>query len=251
MTDELHHLAGAYALDALDDIEAQAFERHLRTCDSCRRDVVDYRATAAELGSIELRTPPPDLKARLFAELDSVPQMSRALPERPAGSSGSVAELRHAQRRSARRGRILTAVAASVLVLAGLAGAALLRSTDGNGADDVLAAPDAIRTDLEGEAGTLAVFWSPERDRAVVRGTGLPDAGDGKTYALWFVDAEGVTAAGLFTPVDGAVDAVVEVGDVDGGTERPPAGTGWGVTIEPDGGSPQPSGEILFLGDIT
>ena len=36
---DIHALSGAYAVDALDDIERAHFERHLRDCDTCRAEV--------------------------------------------------------------------------------------------------------------------------------------------------------------------------------------------------------------------
>ena len=33
---DLHLLSGAYAVDALDDLERARFEAHLRTCADCR-----------------------------------------------------------------------------------------------------------------------------------------------------------------------------------------------------------------------
>ena len=36
MSDDLHSLSGAYALDALDDDERADFEEHLARCATCR-----------------------------------------------------------------------------------------------------------------------------------------------------------------------------------------------------------------------
>ncbi len=33
---DIHHLTGAYALDAVDDIERARFEQHLAECEDCR-----------------------------------------------------------------------------------------------------------------------------------------------------------------------------------------------------------------------
>ena len=58
MTQDLHALSGAYALDALDPQEAQHFEEHLDHCAACRREVVEFQATAAQLGEATATTPP-------------------------------------------------------------------------------------------------------------------------------------------------------------------------------------------------
>ena len=39
MVDDLHLMAGPYALNSLDEVERQRFERHLASCDTCRDDV--------------------------------------------------------------------------------------------------------------------------------------------------------------------------------------------------------------------
>ena len=39
MSPDLHHLSGAYAVDALDRDERDAFEHHLSVCDACRAEV--------------------------------------------------------------------------------------------------------------------------------------------------------------------------------------------------------------------
>jgi len=48
---EVHALAGAYALDALDPFERRGYEAHLRECEPCRREVAELQATAARLGA--------------------------------------------------------------------------------------------------------------------------------------------------------------------------------------------------------
>ena len=38
---DIHALSGAYAVDAVDDIERAEFERHLATCADCREEVAE------------------------------------------------------------------------------------------------------------------------------------------------------------------------------------------------------------------
>lgn len=59
MTDiDVHHLAAAYALDALDDRERSAFEAHYGACEVCGTDVVEFRQTLTHVAD-SLATPPP------------------------------------------------------------------------------------------------------------------------------------------------------------------------------------------------
>ena len=62
MTDELNVLAGAYALDALDDDERAVFEEHLKTCERCADEVAGLRLTAAELSHTTETAPPAQLR---------------------------------------------------------------------------------------------------------------------------------------------------------------------------------------------
>ena len=47
----VHELAGAYALDALDDAERERFERHLARCSSCTEDIRQMTSTATAMVS--------------------------------------------------------------------------------------------------------------------------------------------------------------------------------------------------------
>ena len=44
---DVHALSGAYAVDALDDLERARFEEHLRRCPDCRSEVQTLQETAA------------------------------------------------------------------------------------------------------------------------------------------------------------------------------------------------------------
>jgi anti-sigma-K factor RskA len=68
----------------------------------------------------------------------------------------------------------------------------------------------------------------------------LEAVGDQQTYELWLIPAGGEPQpAGLFVPSGtGAVEVLVE-GPIEPGVTL-------GLTIEPAGGSSQPTGDILF-----
>jgi len=51
VSQDVHNLAGAYALDALDEVERLLFERHLASCAACRAEVDEFRLTASRLGA--------------------------------------------------------------------------------------------------------------------------------------------------------------------------------------------------------
>lgn len=230
MTSELHHLAGAYALDALEESERVAFEQHLASCAWCSVEVADFRATAAMLAEGVAATPPPHLRSKVLAEVARTRQISP-----------TVVPLQG--RRPIRWA--VASVAAGLLILA-LGAAAVLRSGRTDSIEDVIASPDAVTVnlsateDLEGDPGMLRVVWSAERDEAVIIGEGLADPGSGKVYQLWLLVDDEAVPEDLLVPENGAIRKVLDVSDR--------TAAGWGVTIEPAAGSTTPSPPILYLG---
>lgn len=237
---DIHHLGAAYALDALDERERLAFEAHYPSCDVCRGDVQAFRSTLAQVAAAQSTAPPPALKASVMAEISRTRQLSPLLPDR-------LADLEERRRRRQRAvGGFLAAAAAFVLVVTG----AIVIGRDGEPSyaavlTEVLEAPDGQVLTLEaGESmtadATVKVAWSETEGTAVFMADGLPATDDGTAYELWFIDDAGPQPMGLLeTTSDGELHAVV---DIDGS----PAA--WGVTVEPESGSPAPTGDILFLG---
>jgi len=106
MTD-VHTLAGAYALDAVTDIERAQFRRHLDQCETCALEVAELSETAARLTDATWTEPPPQMRTAVLAQVARTPQArpGRAGRSRAAASPGW-------------RRWTVTAVAASVLAAA-------------------------------------------------------------------------------------------------------------------------------------
>ena len=233
MVNDLHHLAAAYVLDALDDAERRAFEDHYPTCEICGQEVTEFRSTAAHLAAAAAVMPPVALQQRVMAEIATTRQMA---PQPGAAPADELAARRN------RRFASVLAVAAAVILLVG-ASVFIVSSRGGSAIDDVVAAPDAQVVQLEGETGSVRIVWSQSREQLAVFGNDLPDPGEGKTYELWgILGDDGVQSVGRFDPVDGTVRQVADIGDVDP--------TAWGITIEPAGGSPAPTTDIIFLAEV-
>ncbi len=79
---EFHVEVGAYALDALDESERDAFEQHLAGCRSCQRELAEFTETTARLGVLGDVAPPLELRGSL---LDAIRQV-RPLPPLDATS---------------------------------------------------------------------------------------------------------------------------------------------------------------------
>lgn len=237
MTEDLHHLAAAYALDALTDEERREFEAYYPTSEIARNDVAEFRAVATTLAGAVAEQPPGPLRDAVLARIGETRQLSPL--ETPADDN--VIPL------TRRRLGVMTGAAAAALLLIVAVASLALRPND-DAIDDVIAAPDAIvagldRTDVTSGDGTIQVIWSAQQDQVAILANRLAPVDDGFEYALWFLLDDGVAPAGLFEPdQDGTVRAVLDVDDLTTG--------GWGITVEPAGGSPQPTTEVLFAGEL-
>jgi anti-sigma-K factor RskA len=240
---DIHHLAAAYALDAVDERERAAFEAHYPSCDVCRVDVVEFRETLARLAAADATPPPAAVKDRVMDEIGRTRQLSPLLPD-------GVTELAERRRRR-RRGIATTLAVAAGTVGVVASGVVVLGGDDDEPAyadalAEVLASPDAQVVDLDspvGADGALRVAWSPSEGRAVVIGQGLDVAPDGEAYELWLIGTDGAPVPmDLLDPASGG--DIGEVVDIDA------APATWAVTIEPDGGSAAPTGEILFAAQV-
>jgi anti-sigma factor RsiW len=269
MTADDHLLAGAYALGALDRFEAAAFEAHLARCAACRTEVAELTETAALLATAVPAPVSEPLLDRVLQQVRATPQLPPVEPSPGRSINGhpTVPPVRHAApggpppsptplapRREARRARPgarrwLSAAAAIVLVL--LAGTITARLIAERAPERQLAAivedPGSNRFALRGVGPnpvpvSLGVYVRPGTGEAVVDARSLPALDPGRTYELWFMAEDGALRAATFSPDEtgtARVGFTAPVGD--------PAG--FGVTVEPAGGSDQPTSGLVFQGE--
>ncbi|HET7399146.1 MAG TPA: anti-sigma factor [Intrasporangium sp.] len=247
MNDDIHALSGAYAVDALDDVERARFERHLVSCPACEAEVADLSATAGELSAISVQAPPPSLRARVLRDITTVrplpPEAPRPAPTRLAAGDAPVAG---PTRRPGPWRLLVAAAAAAVLVIGGFAAwrAMSPSAPPPSVASQVLDASDASRVVKTLPGGARATLVrSPSLHRAVVLASGMPPAPAGRVYQLWLQDPSGHMAPAGFLPASGgAGDEQVTLLTGDASTAK-----GAGITVEPAGGSPQPTSAPIVL----
>ncbi len=253
---ELDELLGAYALDAVDAHEALRVEAYLRENPRARAEVEEYRAVAALLASSGTEAPE-GVWERIAEALDAPPD----------GVSAPVIEFRRQQaglgrdgRRPRRLGNVLGIAAMIVAALAIGFAVTEIRLDDRIGelnasqelAEEAIAAmldPQARQIALAGPDGSVAM-------RLVVRAHGggyvvsddLPRL-DAQTYQLWRIppddddggdDGDGGGSRPISLDVLGASPGISEFEVTD------PAGS-YAVTIEPAGGSDQPTTEPVAV----
>lgn len=231
-----HELTAAYALDALDPAEREAFERHLADCERCQEELATMWATTEALAVAATGPDPrPELRERILSAARAephvvvpfAPRRSRAVPVLAAAA----------------------ALAAAVALAVGLWGAGLSSDLDEarsalareRATAVVLADPEARTVSLQAGDGRLVV--APD-GRAVVVLAGLDPAPAGSTYQLWIVPGGDIAAAvsgGLLagddTPDVALVDGTVMRGDI------------LAVTIEVAGGVRAPTKDPIVASE--
>lgn len=246
MSPDIHTLTGAYALNALPKDEQRLFERHLSDCQACQQEVAELQATAARLGTAATTTPPPGLRTRVLAAADTLRQQPPTTrpptgPHPPAGPPTSpwVSWL---------AGAAAAILAIAAIYLAGLS-ASLNHQVDQLQAanqqiQQILSSPDATTLTMDGPQGTLArVVMAPSRGQALFIADGLPPVPQDRTYELWLITDDQASPAGLIRPdKHGQARHLIQGQMTDT--------TAIAVTIEPAGGSPQPTTDPIMVAPI-
>lgn len=226
---DIHTLAGAYALDAIDDLDRTRFDRHLAACPACATEVAELTETVAALADAIADVPPAGLRSAVLARVAGTPQLR---PEARRGSG-----------RPATRRRRWIAAAAAVVAIGG-AGTVGYVVADRSGhqatrADAearriaaVLAAPDArMRTTPTG-GGRVSLVSSASLNEAVAVLTDLPAPGPRHAYQLWLIRGRSPQSVGVLPT--GHTEATELISGVRGAQA-------FGVTREPAGGSASPT----------
>lgn len=231
----------AYALGALDAEEIPALEAHLRACDSCRGELEEYRAVGEGLlAALPPRQPSAALRTRLQGRLAAAQRTAR--PQ----FTWSV-------------GRLAFGIALAVLLFLNLAAFTQLRGLqrqqaslleqlqDNQAALAMLSYPGTQSLAIEGEGVSGRVLLDRERNSAVLVAWNLPVLTEEQIYQIWLIEPDGKrVSAGLFRSQEGEPYTTEPVF-----SDRELSNfVGMGVTVEPAGGSDQPTGPRLFKVDF-
>jgi anti-sigma-K factor RskA len=282
VTSEGQETAALYALGALSQHEARVFDAHLRDgCEVCAAELAQFDTIVGVLGeAAEPAVPPAYLRDLLAVRIEK-----EASESRPA-SSGVIrfpeksATIRKPTPAPSPIRTLLPWAAAAVLLLAlaytftswrsereSLLAAverererasesvneALVRSNvlaeELAQINSVLSSPQMRVIQLAGlepsAEPSAKIYWDVQGSLWVVTAD-LPPAPAGKVYQLWFVTPTAKISAGLIKPdKSGHGFSVVQFP----ATANPLAAAA--ITVEPEGGSEQPTTPILALGKPT
>ena len=273
-TDWLDDHVELYAIDALTPAETERVRRELDDLSAVElriylARITDIQSAITDLASGFALAAPAELRAtvldRAFSAdpesfsdteqrgVSNTEQRGVSDTEQPgtAESDSEPSTVVPIDRARSRRGRVALAVGAAAVAVAVALGAGVLigrttapeqtpSSTTAQQVSDILAAPDARSTvsSLADNRGTITVVSSKSANRAVavVRDQRNPIAAD-QTFQLWLIGkAATPVSAGLVAGTGSAAPHVID--SLDDSSVL-------AVTIEPQGGSPQPTTDIL------
>ena len=229
----------AYALGALDADEAAALEIHLQTCDSCRAELADYqRVRAGLLSGLPPQAPRPALKRTLAARLPSAQKAVR--PRWQLGWS---------------LGQMATSAALALLLVMNILSFNQARALQAQQAEltrqlemeqtalAMIASPGAQTLPVSGGDVTGSLVVNSEKNSAILILSNLPALEEGKTYQIWLIQPDnGRLSAGLFDVTRAGGITIASLNSSDSLQTY----VGIGVTVEPAGGSDQPTGPKVF-----
>lgn len=256
---QIEELLPFYALDALSDEERKLVEEYLAEHPEARQQIEDMDQAASALPhSVAPVKPPRRVKDTL---------MARVAADADVSAPVSV------QRQPARRGfrfedlfrtlSFVTAAVAIVWVIVLNAQVVRLQNEIASLNQRLAAQSESLNqimtnlpqanpvitvslkgTDVQPEAQGQLIA-NPESQSAVLVISGLPRLEAGRTYQVWLIDGGSPVSAGLLTVDENGQGVFIVNSDTSIGSFN-----ALGISVEPEGGSPQPTGDIVVLSEL-
>lgn len=234
-TDDRHEVhrdeLAAYALGGLEPAEAARVEGHLAGCERCS-EYLRWLDPAVDMlpASVEQLRAPRRLKRAVMGEVRDDLKAERRAKGRSAGAGRTP---------GASWWRPITAVAAGLALVAGIAGGYVLGDQDEP--DRVLVEAQPL---LPAAGARMAATLEREGERAILHVERLPALEQDRVYQAW-IERDGVMEPSTVFVVDrgGRTDVVIE-GDLEGSG-------GVYITREPRGGSDEPTPPVLMKAPLT
>ena len=235
----------AYAIGALDVEDIATLESHLQTCTSCQAELAEFRALSdGLLQALPPKNPSAQLRRRLTSNLPAHRQLNQAprpvffnrfSPSQIAATSFIVIlliinfyanlQIRNLQQQQAALAEQLRKGQESIAMLAYPNTQTL-----------------TVSADVRNLTGSVLV--DKTQDTAVFFLWNLPQLESTQTYQAWLVDTNGNRiSGGLFSVAAGQGYTSVTI-------KAPSPLKNFiriGVTVEPQGGSPKPTGQRVFV----
>lgn len=265
MNEKMEELLTFYALDAVTDAERKQVEAYIASDPEARLRLDEMLRTASALPyASEPLEPPPVLKRKLMDRVNADAE-KRFAPPPPIRASGWSRFLESILPRAGQLfPQALTVLSLFIALAVGAWGLSLR-----NDLKSLQAQMAQLQEEVAGQREVLALLASPNAQTFVVAGTdhqpgshgkliadsetgsavlvvaGLQQLEAEKTYEFWLIKGETPVAAGVFE-VNEEGKAILKVSHA----VTPGSYDAIGVSVEPEGGSEQPTGAIVMLSEI-
>lgn len=247
-------MAATFALAAQSPEERVAYLDHLELCDVCRQLAGQFQATADLLPSaLQEQAGSPSLKGRILAEAAAdLPRQNQRAPRSLRGERLP----RKWQWPGWLSPRPAAVIAILILAIVGFGTWNVILWGQVNQRDQTLVEQEQLLDAIAAGArisllaGTEAapqasatLIQEPGAGSAFLLVNNLPPLPDSQQYQVWRITGESPASAGIFGGKDSMEQLVLLPADFFGADAV-------GVSIEPRGGSPQPTGAIVLLGNF-
>jgi len=231
----------AYALGALDVDDIAALEVHLEQCDSCRTELAEFRAMSESLlMAVPPKQPSAMLRKRLQSQLPNVQKKTSLQSTRNfyrLAASVAVFSLLALNLLSLNQTRQIQTQQAALEN----------QINDAQIALAMLSYPGVERLSVDGENLTGSFLLDKDRNIAVLIIWNMPQLSKDQTYQAWFIDPQGErVSAGVFRSQTNQAFTTQIISSDKGFSNF----VGIGVTVEPAGGSDQPTGNRVLKVDF-
>ncbi len=221
-------LLPAYALGSLDAEDSDRVREHVAGCRTCREELATYHEVTGRLAlAVPEQDPPAWLESRI---------MEKVLSTRRRRSFNEILGMRRP---------MLAAVAAALIIALGAGNIYLLTRPF----QPPTLVPGLVTVVLRGAGDTRDAYGTIMLDRDDNRGVlavhGLAPLDASSAYQLWIIRQDERRSGGVFTVTPdgyGSLQLMVPAGFT--------GYTGFGVSIEPAGGSASPTGARVMSGKI-
>jgi anti-sigma-K factor RskA len=242
MSRERHvqELLAAYVLGTLEPDDARRVDEHLPACWLCRQELDELAGVADVLAfSVPAAEPSPEVKERLMRRVRASLPPDRQAPARPAGPPARQrALLRVPAWGWAGLGLVLVLLASNLALWVRLQRLETITAPGGMRAVALAAAPAVP------QATGFVVIGADGRNGALVVDR-LPPLAAGQEYQVWLQRDGQQTSGGVFTTDESGyrglrLEAPLSLFEY----------SRLGITIEPTGGSTQPTGTLVLGGPL-